>query len=115
MSKKGRILVEIERLLLAERRSGGLPATIAKASDFYGPGVVEKSWASALVFSRLKNKQTPQWLVNARVPRSYTYTPDIGQALYLLAQHPEAFGQTWLGKPTAEQVPKPLAPQSKRR
>lgn len=96
VSEKGRILVDIEQLLLAERHSGGLPAIIAKASDFYGPGVVEKSWAGSLVFSRLKKKQTSQWLVNARVPRTYTYTPDIGRALYVLAQHPEAFHKTWI-------------------
>ncbi|MFD1875654.1 NAD-dependent epimerase/dehydratase family protein [Hymenobacter bucti] len=96
VSEKGRILVEIEQLLLAEMNSGRLSAIIAKASDFYGPGAVEKSWSGSLVFSRLKNKQTPQWPVNARVPRTYTYTPDIGRALYVLAQHPEAFNQTWI-------------------
>lgn len=96
VSEKGRILAEIENLLLAEMSSGGLSAIIAKASDFYGPGAVEKSWSGSLVFSRLKNKQTPQWPVNARVPRTYTYTPDIGRALYVLAQHPEAFNQTWI-------------------
>jgi hypothetical protein len=96
VSEKGRILVEVEQLLLAERHRGGLLAIIAKASDFYGPGVVDKSWAGTLVFSRLKKKQTPQWAVNARVPRTYTYTPDIGRALYVLAQHSEAFHQTWI-------------------
>ena len=81
-------------MLLAERHPGGLPAIIAKASDFYGPGVVEKSWSGSLVFSRLKKQQAPQWLVNARVPRTYTYTPHIRRALYLLATPPEAFHQT---------------------
>lgn len=96
VSKKGKILVEIEDLLLAEMNSGGLDAIITKASDFYGPGVVEKSWPGMLVFNRLKKGQAPQWAVNANVPRVYTYTPDIGRALYVLSQHPEAFNQTWI-------------------
>ena len=96
VSEKGRILVEIENLLLAEMNSGGLAAIIAKASDFYGPGVTQKSAAGILVFSRLKKGQTPQWAVNADVPRTYTYTPDAARALYILSQHPEAFNQTWI-------------------
>ena len=104
VSKKGRILVETENLLLAEMNSGRLAAIITKASDFYGPGVTEKSAAGILVFSRLKKGQTPQWAVNANVPRTYTYTPDIGQALYILSQHPEAFNQTWI-LPAASPTP----------
>lgn len=96
VSKKGRILAEVENLLLAEMNSGGLAAIIAKASDFYGPGVTQKSAAGILVFSRLKKGQTPQWAVNANVPRTYTYTPDAGRALYILSQHPAAFNQTWI-------------------
>ena len=49
-----------------------------------------------LVFSRLKKNQTPQWLANADVPRSLTYTPDAAKAIYILSQHPEAFNQTWI-------------------
>ncbi|TKK69350.1 NAD-dependent epimerase/dehydratase family protein [Ilyomonas limi] len=100
ISKKGKIRAEIDMMLLNEMQSGALNAIIARAADFYGPRCTDKSVPNTLVFSRLKKKQTPQWLANAAVPRSLTYTPDAAKAIYILSQHPEAFDQTWM-LPTA--------------
>ena len=75
--------------------AGTLEALIARAVDFYGPGVTDKSAAGLLVFTNLKKGKTAQWMVNADVPRSYTYVPDAAKALYRLAVTREAFGQVW--------------------
>jgi nucleoside-diphosphate-sugar epimerase len=96
VSKKGKIRAEIGTMLLNEMKNGSLNAIIARAADFYGPRCTDKSAPGILVFSRLKKKQTPQWLANADVPRSLTYTPDAAKAIYILSQHPEAFNQTWI-------------------
>src|SRR3954463_9503518 len=96
VSKKGKIRAEIDTMLLNEVKSGALNAIIARAADFYGPRCTDKSAPGLLVFSRLKKKQTAQWLANASVPRSLTYTPDAAKAIYILSQHPEAFNQTWI-------------------
>ena len=95
-SKKGAVRTEIDTMLLNEMKSGGLNAIIARAADFYGPRASDKSAPGILVFSNLKKKKTPQWLVNPDVRRSFTYTPDAAEAIYILSQHPEAFNQTWI-------------------
>jgi len=100
VSKKGKIRAEIDTMLLNEMRNGTINAIIARAADFYGSGCIDKSIPNSLVFSRLKKKQTPQWLANAGVPRSLTYIPDAAKAIYILSQHPEAFNKTWI-LPTA--------------
>ena len=96
ISKKGKVRAEVDSMLLNEMKNGTLNAIIARAADFYGPRCTDKSAPSLLVFSRLKKKQTPQWLANANVPRTLTYTPDAAKAIYILAKHPEAFNQTWI-------------------
>ena len=95
-SKKGKIRTQIDEILLNEMKSGGIRAIIARAADFYGPRVTDKSAPGILVFSRMKKKQTPQWFVNPNVPRSFSYIPDAAKAVYILSQHPEAFNQTWI-------------------
>ena len=100
VSKKGKIRAEVDTMLLDEMKNGTINAIIARAADFYGPRCVEKSIPNSLVFSRLKKKQTAQWLANASVPRSLTFIPDAAKAIYTLSQHPEAFNKTWI-LPTA--------------
>lgn len=95
-SKKGTIRAEIDTMLLNEMKKSDLDVIIARAADFYGPRVTEKSAPGTLVFSRLKKGQTPQWLVNPNVKRSFTYTPDAAEAIYILSQHPGSFNQTWI-------------------
>ena len=94
-SKKGRVRIEIARMLLQEMAAGTIKAAIARAVDFYGPGVTHKSAAGTLVFNNMKKGKTAQWPINADVPRSYNYTPDAAEALYILASHEKSFGQVW--------------------
>lgn len=94
-SKKGRVRIEIARMLLQEMAAGTIKAAIARAVDFYGPGVTDKSAAGTLVFNNMKKGKTAQWPINADVPRSYNYTPDAAEALYILASHEKSFGQVW--------------------
>lgn len=95
ISKKGKVRADLAKMLLQEMASGSIKATIARAADFFGPRVTEKSIPSVLVFEKLKNGSTSQWLINPNVPRSLNYTPDIAEALYILATNEKAFGQVW--------------------
>jgi nucleoside-diphosphate-sugar epimerase len=94
-SKKGAVRAMVAKMLEKEMQAGTIQAAIARAVDFYGPGVSDKSAPGVYVFSNLKKGRRPQWPINPDVPRSFTYTPDVAKALYLLATHPEAFGQVW--------------------
>jgi nucleoside-diphosphate-sugar epimerase len=94
-SEKGKIRATLDEMLLAEMKSGGLRAIIAKSADFYGPRSMATSVAGIMVFDKMKKGKTAQWFVNAKLPHSFTYTPDAAKALYLLATTASAYGQTW--------------------
>ncbi len=95
ISRKGQIRADIACMLLQEMAAGTIKAAIARAVDFYGPRVTDKSAASTLVFDKMKTGKTAQWFINADVPRSYNYTPDAAEALYLLATNEQSWGQVW--------------------
>jgi nucleoside-diphosphate-sugar epimerase len=94
-SRKGKVRAEVARMLQQEMAAGTIEAVIARATDFYGPGVTDKSAAGVLVFSNMKKGKGAQWFINADVPRSYNYTPDAAQAMYILATQEQAVGQIW--------------------
>lgn len=95
VSRKGEVRAAIASQLLHEMNTGNLQALIARAADFYGPGADKTGVPNMLVFANLKKGKKAQWLGNANVPHSFTYIPDTGKALYLLANRDNAFGQTW--------------------
>ncbi len=102
-SVKGEIRARIASELLEEIAAGRLHAMIARAADFYGPGV-RTGVPNILVFEKLKSGATPLCLVNSEVPHSYTYTPDAARGLVLLAGEETAWNQTW-HLPTAPEPP----------
>jgi nucleoside-diphosphate-sugar epimerase len=102
-SRKGEIRARIATTLLDEIKAGKLNAMIARCADFYGPNA-GTSVANVLVFEKLSKGATPLWLVNDSVPHSFTYTPDAGKSLALLANSESAWNQTW-HVPTASDPP----------
>ena len=102
-SSKGEVRAQIATTLLNEVKTGKLSAMIARSADFYGPNA-KTSVANLLVFVRLAKGAKPSCLVSDSVPHSYTYTPDAGKSLALLADTESAWNQTW-HMPTAPQPP----------
>jgi nucleoside-diphosphate-sugar epimerase len=72
ISRKGAVRAEVARMLQREMAAGTLQAAIARAVDFYGPGVTDTSAAGTLVFANLKKGKKAQWFINPDMPRSYT-------------------------------------------
>ena len=68
-------------------RSGHLPAT----ADTGGA----QSNLGDRVFPAALAGKTAQVLGDPDQPHSYTYTPDIGEALAVLGEHPDAPGEVW--------------------
>jgi len=93
-SKKGEIRAKVATTLINEWRSGALTGMIARAADFYGPDT-RNGVPNLLVFDPFSRKKKASWLVNDRVPHSYTYTPDAAQSLVQLAERDSAWNQTW--------------------
>ena len=95
VSKKGEVRASIATMLLNEMKAGNIKALIARAADFYGPGAGAKSAIGVLAFDKLLKNKTPQIMVTDKNLHSYSLTTDSAEALYILSQHEEAFGQTW--------------------
>jgi nucleoside-diphosphate-sugar epimerase len=94
-SRKGDLRARLATQVMSEVRKGNIVASIARAADFYGPGSGKTSVPNIMVFQRLIKGQRAQWLVNASVPHSFTYTPDAAKALYLLGQDENSWNQVW--------------------
>lgn len=94
ISRKGEVRAKIATMLLDEMRGGSLQAMIVRSADFYGPGAVQ-SLPHATVFERLRAGKAPQWIGNPNATHTFTFTPDAGHAVAVLAGSAEAYGQTW--------------------
>jgi nucleoside-diphosphate-sugar epimerase len=103
LSKKGEIRAQIATTLLSEMKAGNLTALIARAADFYGPGV-QNGIPNKLVFDKFAKGAKAMWLMNDSVKHSLTFTPDAARSLVMLADTEEAWNQTW-HVPTAPDPP----------
>jgi nucleoside-diphosphate-sugar epimerase len=102
-SRKGEIRAQIATTLLNEITKGNLTALIARSADFYGPRV-RTGVANRLIFDKFAAGAKASWLVNDAVRHSWTFTPDAGKSLALLAESDSAWNQTW-HVPTAPNPP----------
>jgi nucleoside-diphosphate-sugar epimerase len=102
-SRKGEVRAQIATTLLNEIARGNLTALCARAADFYGPRV-RTGVANLLVLDKFAAVAKASWLVNDAVRHSWTYTPDAGKCLALLAEADSAWNQTW-HVPTAPDPP----------
>jgi nucleoside-diphosphate-sugar epimerase len=93
-TKKGKVRAEMARDVLAAHQSGKVRAVIARASDFYGPGVLESA-AGDRVFEFALEGKAASVAGNLDAKHSYTYIDDIGRALVILGERDEALGQAW--------------------
>lgn len=94
-SKKGEVRAKVANMLLDAAKRGEVKACIARSADFYGPYADEKSMFYQVVFKNLASGKKPQWLGKPDQAHSMSYTIDCAKALVMLANDPEAFGQTW--------------------
>lgn len=94
ISKKGMVRRDLVNMLMAAVEKGTLTASIARAADFYGPGV-RTSVLQEVVPKPLAAGKKANWLCSLDQPHSFTYTPDAGRATALLGNTPDSFNQIW--------------------
>ncbi|MBN1986424.1 MAG: NAD-dependent epimerase/dehydratase family protein [Prolixibacteraceae bacterium] len=99
-SKKGKVRAEIAQMILDETAAGNLKALIARAADFYGPGI-NNSVLNEMTFKNFKAGKKANWFSSLDKKHNFTYTPDAAKATALLGNTEEAYGQVW-HLPTAE-------------
>jgi len=103
-SKKGEIRARIANKLMEEVKAGNIHASIARSADFYGPGASTTGILNMLVIDKLAKGSRAMWLGNDQVTHSFTFTPDAGKGLFLLAENKDTDNQVW-HLPTANPAP----------
>jgi nucleoside-diphosphate-sugar epimerase len=101
VSKKGKVRAEVARMLTDAVEKKNVQAIIARAPDFYGPGVTGSMLYQSVYLNLLENKN-PQWLGKLDVIHSFIYSKDIGKSVALLGNTRDAYNQVW-HLPTTDQ------------
>src|SRR5665213_2590020 len=91
---KGRIRIAMWEDAMAAHRAGRIRVTEARASDFFGPGVVETSFFGRNVDRLLAGKKV-RVLGDPDMPHSATFVPDVGRTLAVLGTDDRAWGRVW--------------------
>ena len=82
------------RELLEASASGRARISIGRASDFFGPGVVESTLGERVFANALSGKRA-DFIGNPDLPHTYSYVPDIASGLATLGADERAIGQVW--------------------
>jgi nucleoside-diphosphate-sugar epimerase len=91
---KGATRAAMTAQLLDAHRRGIVQVAIGRASDFFGPGVVN-STMGASVFESVLAGRSVRVLGNPDLPHTYSYIDDIGRGLVTLGGDSRASGQIW--------------------
>jgi nucleoside-diphosphate-sugar epimerase len=100
--KKGLVRSKIAAQLMAAHRSGRIQATIGRASDFFGPGVLN-SMMGEVVFQALVEEKPLNLIGKLDVLHTYTFIEDFAKGLVTLGAHEAALGEIW-HIPSAETI-----------
>lgn len=92
--RKGRTRAEMAQRLMDVHKAGKVRVAIGRASDFYGPRVVQSA-VGDIVFEAALHGKTVNAMGDIDLPHTYTYIGDFGAALVTLAEHDESLGQVW--------------------
>jgi len=119
-SKKGKVRAEIAQMVLDEIKTGKLEALIARAADFYGPGITNSVF-NEVVFKNLKAGKKANWFCSLEHLHNFTFTPDAAKTTALLGNTESAYNQVWhlptvtplTGKQWIEKVAKELGVEPK--
>ena len=93
-TKKGQVRAQMAKDALAAHAAGKVRVTIVRASDFYGPGVVDSAVGDRVFGFAIAGKAASA-SGNLDAKHSYTYIDDVGKALVILGERDEALGQVW--------------------
>ena len=91
--KKGRLRLELEKVLLDAHQSKEVRVTIGRGADFYGPGT--NSVIKDFVFGVVLQNKKAQWPVSLDTPHSLSYIRDFARGLVTLGERDEALGEVW--------------------
>jgi nucleoside-diphosphate-sugar epimerase len=91
---RGRTRKTMTESLFAAHRKGKVRVISARASDFYGPGVVQ-SLAGKDIFAKLLQGKGITITADPTLKHTFSYITDVGEALVRLGEDDKALGQAW--------------------
>ena len=100
---KARIRATMWRDALALHEAGRLRVTEARASDFYGPDVVDTGLLASRAVPPLLAGRTVRVLGDPDAPHTFSYIPDVARTLAVLGTDDRSWGRPW-HVPSAEPV-----------
>jgi nucleoside-diphosphate-sugar epimerase len=103
ISKKGEVRAKIATMLMDESKAKNLDAMIVRGADFYGPNAL-LSILHSTVSEKLKVGKTSQWIGDPKKIHTFTYTPDAGKSVAILANTPSAYNQIWHALTSKEKI-----------
>jgi len=93
-SRKGKVREQLVRMLMDEVDNGTLNALIARAPDFYGPGI-SNGVLNEAVLKPLKEGKKASWFCSVDKVHSFIWTPDAAKATAILGNDKTAYGAVW--------------------
>ena len=95
ISRKGEFRAKVAQRLLDAHRAGEARVAIARAADFYGPGITLAGvFGERFVQRALKGKNT-ECFGPPDMLHSYSYAPDVADGLVTLATSEKSWGEVW--------------------
>jgi nucleoside-diphosphate-sugar epimerase len=94
-TRKGRVRLAMTEQLRALHARGDLDVTIARASDYFGPGGLEQSPLGELVIGRALAGKSAQVVGDPDQPHSYTFVPDAGRTMAAIGTRDDVGGDVF--------------------
>lgn len=94
ITQKGIVRARIAKMVLDAHSQGKIKTSIARASDFIGPGI-KNAMLGERFFPEVLSGKTVRWFGKPDVPHSYTYVPDFANALVELGADGQGWGEAW--------------------
>src|SRR5262245_42741703 len=91
VTRKGKVRKQLAETILA---AAGIEATIGRAPDFYGPGVLTSAVGEQLFGALVRGKRVP-WLGKLDHPHALAFVDDFARGLIVLGAQDRAVGQVW--------------------
>ncbi len=99
---KGKIRGEMANKLMQAHNEGKVKVAIGRASDFFGPRVLNSIFGERVFIPAIKG-ETINMLGSIDQPHTFTYIKDFAKGLVTLSENETAFGEVW-HIPSAETI-----------
>lgn len=80
---------------LAAHEAGRIRVTEVRGSDYFGPGATDQSYMGDRFLVPLRAGKTVQLIWPADMPHSWTYLPDVADAMITAGSDERAWGRAW--------------------